>query len=98
MPASASRRATVGLAELGDELGIEAGEGRPERLALAQDRDPRETRLERLEADPLVQAALVDDRAPPLLVVVARVQRIARAEAAKSLRRGIAQGCPDAVR
>jgi hypothetical protein len=88
----------VRLAEVGDPLGVEAREGGPERLALAQDRDPREARLEGLEADPLVQAALVDDRTPPLLVVVAGVQRVTRAETANSLRRGIAQGCLDVVR
>jgi len=65
MPASASRSLHVGLAEVGDPLGVEACERGPERLALAQDRDPREARLEGLEADPLVQAALVDDRTPP---------------------------------
>src|SRR5438034_1774593 len=36
----------VALAEARDLLGIEAGEGAPECLALAQDRDPREAGLE----------------------------------------------------
>ena len=41
---------------------VEAGEGRPERRPLAQDRDPRQPGLERLEADPLEQR--VPRRAP----------------------------------
>ena len=39
------------LAELGDPVDVESGERRTEMLALAQDREPRETGLEALEAD-----------------------------------------------
>src|SRR4051812_33145575 len=50
----------VALAEPRDALRIEAFEGGAEPVALAQDRDPRQTRLEPLEAEPLVEAALVE--------------------------------------
>ena len=65
MPASPSSRSTSAGPERGDQLGIEAREGAAESLALAQDRQPRETRLESLEAHTLVQAALVDARDAP---------------------------------
>ena len=88
----------VGGPERGDQLGIEPREGAAESLALAQDRQPRETRLESLEAHTLVQAALVEHGTPPLLVVVALVQGVAIAETANSPGKGIAQGRPLAVR
>ena len=88
----------VGGTERGNQLGIEAREGAAEGLSLAQDRQPRETRLESLEAHALVQAALVEHGAPPLLVVVALVQGVAIAETANSPGKGIAQGRPRAVR
>ena len=53
MPASASSRVDVVVVERRHRGGVEAGERRPERLALAQDRDPGQPGLERLEADPL---------------------------------------------
>jgi hypothetical protein len=77
----------VSLAEAGDALGIEALERRSERLALAQDRQPGEPRLEAFETEPLVDPALVGDRATPLLVVVGEVSRVARGPAADELRR-----------
>jgi hypothetical protein len=64
------------LAETSDTLRIEICERPPEVPALAQDRQPRETGLEALEAEPLVDAALVDDRPAPLLVVVALVELV----------------------
>jgi hypothetical protein len=60
----------VPLAERGDPDGLEAFECGPEALALAQDRQPREARLEPFEAQPLVETALIADGAPPFLVVV----------------------------
>jgi hypothetical protein len=77
----------VPLAEAGDALGVETLERRAKRLALAEDREPRETGLEPLEAEPLVDATLVGDRAAPLLVVVGDVARVARLPAALQLRR-----------
>src|SRR3954470_10438372 len=62
---------------------LEARERGAEPLALAQDRDPREARLERLERHALEQPTLVGDRPAPLLVVVALVERVAVAEAAR---------------
>ena len=85
MPASPSRRCDVALAEARDRVGIEAGERAAEVLALAQDRQPREPGLEPLEAEPLVEPALVGDRPAPLLVVVRDVERVARRPAAGRL-------------
>jgi hypothetical protein len=76
----------VALAEARDAFGIEALERSAKRLALPQDRQPREPRLEALEAEPLVDAALVGDRAAPLLVVVAEVGRVTRRPAADEVR------------
>src|SRR6185295_5601434 len=73
----------VVVAEPGDRVGLEARERGPERLALAQDRQPRQAGLERLERHPLEQAALVGDRAAPFLVVVALVEGVAVPEAAR---------------
>ena len=72
----------VALSEASDAFRVEAGERAPERVALAQDRDPGETRLEAFQADALVEPALVPDRAAPFLVVVGEVQRVARLPAA----------------
>ena len=55
----------VGGAEGGHGRDAEPGEGRPEALALAQDRQPRQAALERLEGEPLEQAVVVRDRAGP---------------------------------
>ena len=49
----------VALAEPGDRIRVEAGERGAEALALAQDRQPGQARLEALEAEALVDAALV---------------------------------------
>ena len=43
----------VGVVERRDGVGVEAGEGGPEVLALGQDRAPRQPGLERLERQPL---------------------------------------------
>ncbi len=61
-----------------DRVGVEAGEGAAEVLALAQDRDPREARLEALETEALVHPLLRRDRPSPLLVVVRDVERVGR--------------------
>src|SRR5262249_18742731 len=66
----------VRVAEACDRVGLETGEGGAEALALTQDRQPGETRLEALEAEALVQAPLVANRPAPLLVVVRVVGRI----------------------
>ena len=86
-PGVAEEPLDVAVAEARDALGIEAAEATAERLALAQDRDPGEPRLEALEAQPLVEAALVAYRPPPLLVVVRDVRRVGRRPAADRLGR-----------
>ncbi len=77
----------VVFGEAGDPVGVEVLERDPEGVALAQDRQPREPRLESLEAEALVDAALVADRPPPLVVVVGGVEGVAPAEAANVAQR-----------
>jgi hypothetical protein len=72
----------VVLAEGGHRLDLEAREGCAEVVALAQDRQPGQARLEALQHQALVQAAVVCDRPPPLLVVVGGVLRARRAPGA----------------
>src|SRR5207237_7711686 len=55
----------VALAEARDALDPEACERAPERVALAQDRQPREAGLERLEAEALVERVVVSHRPAP---------------------------------
>ena len=85
MPASPSRRSTSRSPKRATASGSKPGERRAEALALAQDRDPREPGLESLEAEALVQAALVAHRPAPLLVVVRDVGRVGRRPAADRL-------------
>ena len=66
----------VGLAEARHHRRVEAGEGPAEPLALAQDGEPREARLEALEAELLVQADVVHDGPAPLVVAVVHVARV----------------------
>ena len=61
----------------GDLPRIEAIEGAPEVVALAQDRQPRQAGLEALQAQLLEQPPVVVDRVAPLVVVVRAVQRVA---------------------
>src|SRR5207244_10653632 len=63
----------------------EAGEGAPECLALAEDREPGEAGLEPFEAEALVEAALIADGAPPFVVVVRLVGRVVGLPAADRL-------------
>ena len=72
----------------GDPLDFEAGESRPEALALAQDGEPRQSRLEALEADLLEQAPVIRDRESPLVIVVGDVERIVAAPPAARLTGG----------
>src|SRR5215469_11023641 len=68
----------IALGESRNSFGVEARERAPKRLALPQDREPREPRLESFEAEFLVQAYVVDDRPAPFVVVVRDVLRCAR--------------------
>src|SRR5262249_8540555 len=61
---------------LGDDLRVEPGERGSKGRTLRQDRPPRKARLERLQAQLLVQRDAVDDGTAPLLVVVREVQRV----------------------
>ena len=54
----------VGVAERGHGGDVEAGERRPERRPLAQDRQPREAGLERLEREPFEESVVVSTGRP----------------------------------
>ena len=56
--------------------GIEAAEGLPEVLALAQDGQPAQPGLESLEADLFEETTVVVDGKAPLLVVIADIERV----------------------
>ena len=60
----------VGRVEGGHHARIEPAERGPEGRALAQDRRPRQARLERLEREPFEQLDVVVARPAPLVVVV----------------------------
>src|SRR5262249_31823621 len=64
-PRIAEEPLDVALAEPCDRVRIEAGEGGPEVLPLPQDRQPRKPGLETLEAQLLVEPALVVHRPSP---------------------------------
>ena len=61
------------LAERRDLVDHEVVERGPEGRALAEDRQPGQPRLERLEGQPLVKGVVVADGSAPLLVVVGEV-------------------------
>jgi hypothetical protein len=63
----------IARAEASDSSGLESRECAPEVLALTQNRDPRQSRLESFEAQLLVEASVVNDRTAPLDVVVVHV-------------------------
>ena len=56
---------------------LEVRERGAEVLALAEDRQPRETRHEALEAELLEEAPIVRHRPPPLAVVIGPIQLVA---------------------
>jgi hypothetical protein len=63
----------VAVVEAGDHGEVEPGERGAERLALAQDRQPREAGLEPLQAHLLEQPMVVGEAEAPLGVVVGAV-------------------------
>ena len=65
----------VGLVKRRHPLGVELGEGAPEGLALVQDGEPGQARLEAFQTQFLEQPALVGDRPAPFVIVVVPVQR-----------------------
>ena len=74
-PSAASRSASSKAATT---CGSKPLERRPEGLALAQDRRPRQARLERFEREPLEQLDVVMGRDAPFVVVVGDHQRVGR--------------------
>ena len=84
MPASASSRCTSPSSKAATVLDLEAGERGAEVLALAQNRQPRQTRLEAFEAKLLEQTHVVGDRMAPFVVVVLHIERIVAAPPAPS--------------
>ena len=79
MPGIAEQPHHVARAHARHRLDLEAAEGAPEVLALAQDREPREAGLEALEAELLEQPAIVGHREAPLAVVIVAIVRGAHA-------------------
>ena len=73
--------------EARDRLRVEPREDLAERRTLAQHRDPRQARLERLERQALEQRRLAVHGHAPLVVVVRLVQRVAVTETACGLDR-----------
>ena len=69
----------LAVAQLGHPAEVEAGERPPERLPLAEDRQPREPGLEPLEAELLEEPDVVDDRHAPFVVVVRPVLEVVAA-------------------
>ena len=63
----------VVIAETGDLVEVEAGEGGAEVFAFPQDRQPGQARLEAFQADLLEQPDIVGDRTAPFIVVVAAI-------------------------
>ncbi len=75
-------------------LDVEIGERLAKRLALAQDGEPAQARLEAFEAQLLEQAPVVGDGESPLVVVVRDVERIVAAPGTPAIgaRGGLACG------
>ena len=62
----------------GEVAEIETAEGTAKVLALPQNRQPRESRLEPLERELLEQPRVVGDRPPPFVVVISDVEKVGR--------------------
>lgn len=63
----------VGVGELGDRVDLESGEGAAEPFPAAQDRQPGQSGLERLQAEPFEEGVVAVDGAAPFGVVVDEV-------------------------
>ena len=72
MPASSISRSTSRSSNAATARDREAGEGRAERRPLAQDREPGQPGLERLQGQPLEEPVVAVHRPAPLVVVVGR--------------------------
>ena len=73
----AEQTGDVGSAEARDRRGHETAKRAPEPVALAEDGQPRQARLESLERELLVERAIVERRPAPFVVVVVAIERIA---------------------
>ena len=76
MPASSISACLLRRVPAHDPLRLEAVEGGAEGRALAQDRDPGQARLERVEDELLEQRAVVVFGRSPFLVVIGEIERI----------------------
>src|SRR5680860_294754 len=63
----------VGLTEGRDRIGVEPGEGPAKAFALAQDREPGQSRLECFKSHSLIEPGLTANHDPPLVVVIGHV-------------------------
>jgi hypothetical protein len=81
----------VARSEARDLHDVEACEAAPECVALPEDREPGEARLEALQADLLEQAHIVRGGKAPLLVMVGEVLRSGGAPEAAELSVGAGQ-------
>ena len=63
----------VDRSEAGDRCDVEPRERLPEALALSEDRQPRQPRLEPLQTQLLEEAIVVEDRSAPFVVVIGDV-------------------------
>src|SRR5262249_52692042 len=91
-PSVGEEAGDVTLTEARDPRWYEVAKCAAEVLALVEDREPREPRLEALQPELLEDARAVGDRSSPLLVVVRDVERIrgpppAPGDAVRSLQR-----------
>src|SRR5690606_22042292 len=72
----------LGLAVARHHVGIESLEGAPKRLALLEDREPRQAGLVDLEHEPLEQPRVVTQREAVFVVVIGAVEWMAGSDLA----------------
>jgi hypothetical protein len=75
MPGSLSSRATSSSVKAATLPRIKSGEGSSKVLPLAEDSNPGQPGLERLESHPLVEPLHAGDRPAPLIVVIGQIFR-----------------------
>ena len=76
IPGSGEEAGDVGFAPFGDDLGVEAFEGRAEAVAFAEDGDPGEAGLEAVEHEFFPERPAVAFRHAPFGVVIGLVERV----------------------
>ena len=97
MPASCISRSIFLRRVARDFLRHESVEGFAEILALAQDRDPREPRLESVEHELLEERAVVALRHAPFVIVIGDVKRVLPGPRTAALAVGMDAGQPSAT-